>query len=256
MSPDLAELTHVYSMPEHEVDEACVVRVDLPDYEELLTSQPRRIHLAGIAVPVLIGMLHMGTGSVGATGTFTGATPSIFSADQAFTSAAPVPARATLVRYSPAPATLPQDDRVADELEAIRSLTGLPVHDIARLCGLQRRQVYNLLDGLETEPRRAAAVREVARSLAVLAERLGSQAALRSAILAPLDAQGRTFLDLASRQSAGSVARAAAALDAYLDRLGGARPPLRVASARRQDRAEAVRLLREMHGDDTPAADH
>lgn len=142
-----------------------------------------------------------------------------------------------------------KDENVADELKAIREYSVLSVADIARLCGLRRRQVYNLLDGEATEPHRAARIRRLGARIVRWSKRVSSPATLRSALLAPLDEELRDFVTIMSSEAPNAEQEATSLFDAYLDSLGSARPITRTASRGREGRLESLQHLRELYGD-------
>lgn len=153
----------------------------------------------------------------------------------------------------PASATAPQllvdvggPDSVALELHEIRDLTGLAIHDLARLVGIKRRQFYNLLDGDPTEPRRAARIRQLRKQLYAWSQKLPGPGMLRSALLAPLDHSGKSFLDMASDPR--SEQTAIRLLEDYLANLNGARPVMRVGWSRAVQRGVGTEALRALSG--------
>jgi hypothetical protein len=78
---------------------------------------------------------------------------------------------------------------LAELTEQMRELVDLPVQDLARMCGIGRRQYYNLMRGKAEAMKTAGGeqrVRLVHRCLLDLHERLGSPAAVRAAVLMPL----------------------------------------------------------------------
>jgi hypothetical protein len=91
--------------------------------------------------------------------------------------------------------------------EQMRELVDLPVQDLARMCGIGRRQYYNLLSGkaeaMKT-PDAEQRVRLVHRYLFDLHERLGSSATVRAAVLMPL--QGSDMQSLLEVGGNGDVA--------------------------------------------------
>ncbi len=150
--------------------------------------------------------------------------------------------------------SLVRDDRIDHELSSIRSLTDLSVNDIARLCGIKRRQIYNLLEGGETDPHRAANIRRIAQSIEKWSGRFPRPSMFRSALLAPLDNAQRNFIDIASADESGAVTRAIARFEEFLDGLGTCKPVTRVTHSPVGSRSGAVGNLRAIYGDDDTAA--
>jgi hypothetical protein len=141
-------------------------------------------------------------------------------------------------------------DSVPDDLARIRELTTLSVADIARLCGVKRRQLYNLLDGQPTDPRRARHIRALRAAIERWARRLPDPITLRSVLFAPLDEDRRDFVALAAADEPAGLTRATAAVDAYLARLGDGRPVHRASSSAPGAAAAAARDLRRLYGED------
>jgi predicted DNA-binding transcriptional regulator AlpA len=137
---------------------------------------------------------------------------------------------------------------VAQELERIRETTELTVADVARICGLKRRQVYNLLDGEPTEPHRAARIRKLSEMLMGWARQFPRPADLRSALFAPLGSDQRDFVTMMEQTEGHDISEAVAAFQAYLDRLNGGRPIWRTSSPSPARAREAVQQLREYSG--------
>lgn len=90
----------------------------------------------------------------------------------------------------------PPLSQLADDL---RGWIDLPVQDIARMCGLQRRQFYNLLagtSGRSLQESRIRVLHAVVRELATLVGE--STARLRSVLLTPIAEDFRSFFDIAA----------------------------------------------------------
>src|SRR5262249_55169065 len=99
---------------------------------------------------------------------------------------------------------------LADVVNQLRILVDLPVHDIARMCGLGRRQFYNLLNGSSTTSDLEARIRILHSYISELGDRLGhDRAKLRSAILSALPSlEFRSFYGLAAEGDAAPLHRA------------------------------------------------
>jgi hypothetical protein len=92
---------------------------------------------------------------------------------------------------------------LADVTQDLRRLADLPVQDIARMCGVGRRQYYNLMRGTAETMKTAQAeqhIRLLHCYLQELSQELGDDAStVRSAVLLPLDAfERRSFHDVAA----------------------------------------------------------
>jgi len=83
----------------------------------------------------------------------------------------------------------------------LRTWLDLPVDDIARLCGVKRRQFYNILeDRLNTSTLREKHVRLVHGILRDLREKLGSDKKLRAAVLMPITSDYKSFFDVCAEK--------------------------------------------------------
>ncbi len=219
-------------------------------YDELAPSGQRVFRHQGLAVPLLITFLTVGgatTGSAAAS-----STRLIDAPNQIERVIKPHSGRGTVIFP---PAAIEQDDRVNHELGQIRALTGLSVNDIARLCGIKRRQVYNLLDGGETEPHRAADIRCITNVIEQWSHRFQRPEALRSALLAPLDDRQRDFITLASSSDQPhAIANAVDLFESYMQRLGTANPVVRISASPATSRREAAEQLRDLYGEDNASA--
>lgn len=74
--------------------------------------------------------------------------------------------------------------------DGLRDHIDLPVQDIAKMCGVERRQFYNLIDGTTKKPQQEAHIRLVFEIAAELHERLGDAQSVRAALLTPLEGTG------------------------------------------------------------------
>lgn len=145
---------------------------------------------------------------------------------------------------------VPLSDDVSAELKRIRALTALSVSDIAQLCGIKRRHIYNLLEGEPTGPHRAALIRAILTHIERWADLYKDAITLRSVLLAPLDHEGLNFLSLASAENdPAAVQSAAYRVDRYIERLEGRRPVARITGQIRSGAIEAGQILRELHGE-------
>lgn len=97
---------------------------------------------------------------------------------------------------------------LAELTERMRELVDLPVQDLARMCGIGRRQYYNLMRGkaeaMKT-PDAEQRVRLIHHYLLDLHERLGGPAAVRAAVLMPL--QGSDMQSLLEVGGNGDIAQ-------------------------------------------------
>jgi hypothetical protein len=93
---------------------------------------------------------------------------------------------------------------LAELTERMRGLVDLPVQDLARMCGIGRRQYYNLLRRKAEMMKTAEGeqrLRLVHHYLRELHAGLGNASAVRAAILMPLPAHGaRSLLDIGTRE--------------------------------------------------------
>ncbi len=140
-------------------------------------------------------------------------------------------------------------DTVAEELVLIRDLTALSMNDIARLCGIKRRHVYNLLDGELTEPHRATRIRSIARIIKEWAGKFSDPTMLRSLLLAPLEHTGRDFIAIAASEDIKDVEVANHMLRVYVARLNGARPVTRRTAQVLGKAERAAQTLRDVYGE-------
>jgi hypothetical protein len=156
---------------------------------------------------------------------------------------APVRDRVVFVRISVMPLTVvepsgaflptpgPEDEPVvvdepasqptlADLTEHMRELVDLPVQDLARMCGIGRRQYYNLMRRKAEAMKTAGGeqrLRLVHRYLLDLHERLGSPAAVRAAVLMPLDgSEMRSLLEVGGSDDVATLQSAYRELDKQL----------------------------------------
>ena len=89
----------------------------------------------------------------------------------------------------------------------MRDLVDLPVQDLARMCGLRRRQYYNVMSGEAASTRSEQLMRLLHAELTALWQELDSDPALvRSAVLTPLEAfDHATFYDIAVEGDTGKL---------------------------------------------------
>lgn len=215
-------------------------------YDELVSSGPQVLRRPGLTVPLLITFLTVG----GAAAPFS---TRLMEAPNILAHANKVSARPGT--GSPTAMVIEQDDRVHRELAEIRALTGLSVNDIARLCGIKRRQVYNLLDGSETEPHRAANIRRISQAIGQWSHRFQRPETLRSALLAPIGDNQEDFITLASSPDQAALAMAIDRFEEYLRRLGRATPAFRSTATSPAGRRQAVEQLRDLYGDNITSSD-
>lgn len=95
---------------------------------------------------------------------------------------------------------------LAETVRDLRERLDLPVADLAAMCGVRRRQLYNLLSGETTSTLREEAI----RALHDIVERLdgildGDRERLRAAILLPAGAKGETIYSAAVSQDAAAL---------------------------------------------------
>lgn len=129
-------------------------------------------------------------------------------------------------------------------LDRLRTSSGLPAAEIARMVGIQRRQLYNLVDGGKTTPDREQRIRSIARVVELLLERLVEPSMVRSSLLAPVGPDLRSFVDLTTEGVA--VAAAERMLVDYLDKTNDA--PRRYIQTPRRARAqekEAAKAIKD-----------
>lgn len=101
----------------------------------------------------------------------------------------------------------------------MRDLVDLPVQDLARMCGLRRRQYYNVMSGEAASTRSEQLMRLLHAELTTLWQELDNDPALvRSAVLTPLDAfDYATFFDVAVEGDTGKLRSAFAKLRDQLE---------------------------------------
>jgi hypothetical protein len=158
-----------------------------------------------------------------------------------------------IVSASEALPAVPLSDNVSSELKRIRALTALSVADIAQLCGIKRRHIYNLLDGEPTGPHRAARIREILNHIEKWAGKFREPATLRSLLLSPLDHKGCTFISLVSiEDNPGAVQSAAYQVDRYIERLQGRKPVTRVAHSMNDGTVRAGQIIHELYDREEP----
>jgi hypothetical protein len=85
---------------------------------------------------------------------------------------------------------------LASAIDQTRRHSGLPVAELARVSGLQRRQLYNILDGGSTSREREQRIRAFADVVERLFAREASVASVRSLLLAPIASDLASFVDL------------------------------------------------------------
>jgi hypothetical protein len=119
-----------------------------------------------------------------------------------------------IVMYEPTPTV--RTPAVAESVAAVRDTSGLSANDVARLVGLRRRQLYNLLGGGQTTAERERWIHVVAAFLDDLFAAASQQPKrVRSALLQP-DESGVTLFDLVTE---GDEARVRARVDELCDEL-------------------------------------
>lgn len=135
----------------------------------------------------------------------------------------------------------------ADIVRSIRKRSGLPASEVAHMLGVQRRQLYKILEGGSTTPEREARILAIDEVLNELYGRYESLAMVRSCLLAPLDEELHSFVDLAAE---GDVRAAWRALVDYLDERGDRPVPQYIdrpsKSKRRRDVSDLVRSTRDI----------
>lgn len=114
---------------------------------------------------------------------------------------------------------------LASVTKEMRDLVDLPVQDLARMCGLGRRQYYNLMrgeSGATKTPRAEQHIRQMRDYLGELNARLSGDASqVRSALLLPLDESSRqSFYDIASSGDGSEVESGYQTLQAMLEGVG------------------------------------
>jgi hypothetical protein len=120
------------------------------------------------------------------------------------------------------------------------------------MLGIQRRQLYNLVDGGSTTPDRERRIRALAHFVDRLFERFSEVELVRSALLAPIGRDLRSFVDLATE--GGGIAEAGKLLEEYLDARGNAirryvQTPRR-ASKQQRSAAKAIEDTLDISPDD------
>jgi hypothetical protein len=140
---------------------------------------------------------------------------------------------------------------LAEVTEQMRQLVDLPVVDLARMCGLGRRQYYNLLRGKVTSMKTLQAEQHILLLHSYLKElnaALGGDVSkVRSALLMPLEAyEHASFLDMASAGEIDATQAAYAALNSELpaaERLPERLPPSGTFAARGQTWQDAAAYM-------------
>jgi len=112
--------------------------------------------------------------------------------------------------------TVSTAETLATSVDRIRKLSGLPASDVARMAGIQRRHLYNLVDGGNTTPEREHRIRSLAGTIDELYARLNDVDAVRSSLLAPVGADLRSFVDMAAEGE--PIGHASRMLMEYLSR--------------------------------------
>jgi hypothetical protein len=99
---------------------------------------------------------------------------------------------------------------VGEALQQLRSIVDLPVQDLARMCGVGRRQFYNLMNGIsQPPPTQERRIRELVGLLTQLHETLGSDSSrVRSMVLTPLGEAIGSFYDAACSGDSSQVVSA------------------------------------------------
>jgi hypothetical protein len=142
---------------------------------------------------------------------------------------------------------------LASVTQQMRGLVDLPVQDVAKMCGLGRRQFYNLMRGESEATKTRQAEQHIRQMFAYLTElnvRLdGDVSQVRSALLLPLDDSSReSFYDVALRGDASEIAARYENLQEKLDgtgRLPKTLPP----SGTKLSRANWQKAADFMHAD-------
>lgn len=136
---------------------------------------------------------------------------------------------------------------IAEVVRSIRVRSGLPASEVAHMLGVQRRQLYKILEGGSTTPEREARILAIDEVLNELSDKYDSVAMVRSCLLAPLDEELRSFVDLAAE---GDVRAAWRALADYLEQRGDRPVPQYIErpsrSKRRRDVSDFVCATRDI----------
>jgi transcriptional regulator with XRE-family HTH domain len=135
----------------------------------------------------------------------------------------------------------------ADIVGSLRERTGLPASEVAHMLGVQRRQLYKILEGGSTTSEREARILAIDGVLTELHSRYDDVSTVRSCLLAPLDDQLRSFIDIAEERDVQTAWRA---LSDYLEQRGNRPVPLYIErpqrSKRRRDVSDFVRSTRDI----------
>ena len=133
-----------------------------------------------------------------------------------------------------------------DLVSELRARLGMSVEDLAAMCGVKRRQLYNLMSGTSTSTAHEAHIRWVATLVDDLYTAVGaSSSRVRSLALHPVD--GISFYELARAQDARRMETTARELIRAVE-AGEMSGSLRRPSPRRRAHARAGSLA-ELHGD-------
>jgi transcriptional regulator with XRE-family HTH domain len=106
-----------------------------------------------------------------------------------------------------------EDLAIGEVLRALKDHSGLPASEVAHMLGVQRRQLYKIIEGGSTTPEREARLRAINEVVDELHVRFADRATVRSCLLAPIDASLHSFVELAAE---GDVRSAREALFTYL----------------------------------------
>jgi hypothetical protein len=146
------------------------------------------------------------------------------------------------VEQDPVPLTL------GEVLVDLREKIDLPVSDLAPLCGVERRQFYNLLHDRTTTARtREEAVRALHQTVDRIDALLhGDKTKVRAAMLLPTGPEGETLYSVACTQSVPDVRRVGNELIERLEggRVGGMIPRPSPSLSRFSDGSHAIDFLR------------
>ncbi len=106
-----------------------------------------------------------------------------------------LPPSAEAVQQPDPPSALLHHGSVGEVLHELREMIDLPVQDIARMCGVRRRQFYNLMNGTSgTTPAQERRMRDLHAKVTILYDALGHQGSrVRTALLTPLDGEGSFY---------------------------------------------------------------
>jgi hypothetical protein len=118
------------------------------------------------------------------------------------------------VRTTSSQAVVETTKPLSQVVDDLRERSGLPAADVARMAGIQRRQLYYLADGGKTSTSREQRIRLLAQFVDRLFEQFGDPSTVRSALLAPVGRDLRSFVDLTT--DGGSVQDATRILGRYL----------------------------------------